>query len=115
MKVIKYLDPFVDVIGIGPDTSPCIISSVEVALVAFPNSYIFSQSFPTRQPRHTPSKDLMRGKPSTNVNFVTEGQSSTMRKNVIVWKTLVNGQNVTRGQPLASGKNVTRGKPLATA
>ena len=69
MKVIKYMDPFIDVVGIGPKTSLCIRSSVEVALVYFPTSYIFSGCFPTKQIVHTPSWDLMRDKPSTNLSL----------------------------------------------
>ena len=47
IKVNKYMNPLVDAIGIGLETSLCIISSVEVALVVFPTSYLFFGCLPT--------------------------------------------------------------------
>ena len=63
IKLRKYLDLLIDVVGIGPETSLCIKSSVEAALVAFPTSYLFFGCLPTKQPEHTPSDVCMRGKP----------------------------------------------------
>ena len=65
IKVRKYLDPFIDVVGIGLETSLCIRSSVEASLVSFSTSYLFSGCLPTKQPGHTPSDVWMSGKPST--------------------------------------------------
>ena len=65
IKVRKYLELLVDVLGIGPDMSLCIKSSVEAALVAFPNSYLFSGCLPTKQPWRTPSDVWMSGNTST--------------------------------------------------
>ena len=65
MKVRKYIDPFMDVVGIGPKTSLCIKSSVEETLLSFPTSYICYGCFPTKKSLQTPREDLMRGNPST--------------------------------------------------
>ena len=65
IKVRKCMEPLIGVLGIGPNTSLCIKSSVEVALVAFPTSYLLFGCLPTKQPGHTPSDVWMRGKPST--------------------------------------------------
>ena len=65
IKARKYLEPLFDVIGIGPETSLCIRSSVEAALCTFPTSYLFSRWLPTKQTEHTPSEVWMGGKPST--------------------------------------------------
>ena len=69
MKVIKYLDPFMDVVGIGPETSLCTKSSVEATLLSFPTSYLRSGCLPTKQPLQAPSDDLMRGNTSTISSF----------------------------------------------
>ena len=55
INVRKYLEPLIDVVGIGPETSLCIRSSVEEALVSFPTLDLFSGCLPTKQPGHTPS------------------------------------------------------------
>ena len=65
IKVRKYLEPLIDFVDIGPDTSLCIKSSVEEALIAFPTSYLLSVWLPTKQPRQTPSDVFMSGNPST--------------------------------------------------
>ena len=65
IKVSKYLDALIDVVGIGLETSLCIILSAEEALVSFPTSYLLYGCLPTKQPKHTPSDVLMSGKPST--------------------------------------------------
>ena len=36
IKVKKYLEPSIDVVGIGPDTSLCIKSNIEASLCSFP-------------------------------------------------------------------------------
>ena len=45
IKVTKYLETLIYVIGIDPETSLCIRSSEEKALVSFPTSYIFSDAY----------------------------------------------------------------------
>ena len=65
INVRKYLDPLIDVVGIGTKTLLCIRSSVEEALVAFPASCLFSGYLPTKKLGHTPLYVWMSGKPST--------------------------------------------------
>ena len=65
MKVRKYLDPFIEVVGIGPETSPCIKSSLEESLLSFPTSYFRFGCFLTKQPLQIPWENFMRGNPST--------------------------------------------------
>ena len=69
IKVRKYLEPLIDVVGIGPDTSLCIKSSVEATLVAFPTSYLFSGCLPTKQPDIL---DLMFERQDFNHFFIVE-------------------------------------------
>ena len=64
IKVRKYLEPLIDFVGIGPETSLCIRSSIEVALVSYPSLHLFSICLPTNKPRHAPSDVWMTSKPS---------------------------------------------------
>ena len=59
------MDPLIDVVGIGPETSVCIISSVDEALVSFPTSYLFYGCLLTKKAEHTPSDVWMSGNPPT--------------------------------------------------
>ena len=64
-----YLQPLMDVVGIGPATSLCIKSSIEEALCAFTNSYLFSGCLPIKEKEHTPSEVWMEGKRSTMLSL----------------------------------------------
>ena len=65
MKFRMYLHTFRDVVGITPDTSLHIKSSVKVALLSFPISYFLSRCFPSRKRLQTLREYLMRGNPTT--------------------------------------------------
>ena len=60
IKLRKYPEPLIDVVGNGPETSLCIKSSVESSLCSFPTSYLFRGCLPTKQHEHTPSEVWMR-------------------------------------------------------
>ena len=45
IKVRKYVEPFIDVVRVGPETSLCIKSSAETSLCSFPTSYLFSDAY----------------------------------------------------------------------
>ena len=70
IKVRRYLDPFMDVIGIRPLISECISSNMHVARFAFPRSNLCSGCFPITQPLQIPVVSLMTGRPSTMEFFV---------------------------------------------
>ena len=65
MKVKTYLDPFMDVIGIGLMISECISPKMHDAQLAFPRSNLCSGCFPTTQPLQIPVVALMTRRPST--------------------------------------------------
>src|SRR5713226_4106355 len=65
IKVRRYLDPFMDVTGIGPLISECISPNMLVARFVFPRSNLCSGCFPITQPLQTPVVALMTGRPST--------------------------------------------------
>ena len=65
MKVRTYLDPFMDVIGMGPFISECISPKMHVARLSFPRSNLCSRCFPSTQPLQIPMVSLMTGRPST--------------------------------------------------
>ena len=65
IKVRRYLDPFMDVIGIGPLISECISANMLIAQFAFPRSNLCSGCFPITQPLQIPVVALMTRRPST--------------------------------------------------
>ena len=65
IKFRRYLDPFMDVIGIRPLISKCITPNMHVAQFAFPRSNLCSGCFPTTQPLQFPVVALMTRRPST--------------------------------------------------
>ena len=65
IKVITYLDPFMDVTAIGPLISECISPNMLVARFSFPRSNLCSGCFPITQPLQILVVALMTGRPST--------------------------------------------------
>ena len=54
MKFRMYLDPFMDVICMGPLISECISPKMHDARISFPRSNLCSGCFPTTQPLQIP-------------------------------------------------------------
>ena len=69
IKVRRYLDPFMDVIGIGTLISECINPNMLIARFSFPRSNLCSRCFPITQPLQTPVVALMTGRHSTMASF----------------------------------------------
>ena len=69
IKVRIYLDPFMDVTGIGPLILECIIPNMHLAQFSFPRSNLCSGCFPTTQRLQIPVVALMTEKPSTMYFF----------------------------------------------
>ena len=65
IKFRIYLDPLMDVIGIGPLISECIIPNMHVARFAFPRLNLCLGCFPTTQPLQIPVVSLITESPST--------------------------------------------------
>ena len=65
IKVRRYLDTFMDVIGIRPLISECIIPNMHVARFAFPRLNLCSGCFPIRKPLQISVVALMTGRHST--------------------------------------------------
>ena len=68
IKFGMYLDPFMDVIGMGPLISECISPKMHDSRISFPRLNLCSGCFPTTQPLQIPVVALMTGRPST-MNF----------------------------------------------